>query len=143
MTAGISHEIRNPLNAAVLQLNLLSNDIERLATDLRASMRSSARAARDEMGRVAHLLEDFSSMATPSSPALRSVDLGTLAERVLDFIAPDAQLRSIRIVRTITAGHLAMIDEQQVRQVVTNICLNAIEATPAIEIAVSSDQQGV
>lgn len=129
MTAGVSHEIRNPLNSASLQLSLLTRGIDALDVSSRTPLLAPLQRVRDELGRLGHVLEDFLLMATPRVPRLGPVDAGALTSRVLDFLAKDAERHQVTVTRHLAEGAIAMADEEQLRQVVMNIALNALEAT--------------
>ena len=64
--------------------------------------------------------------------------------RVLDFLETDAERRSVRVVRHLEAGVSLELDEDQMRQVVMNLCLNALEASAPgaqIDVAVTTEDQ--
>ena len=146
MTAGLSHEIRNPLNAAGLQLSVLERRIEKLAPEIQPPLMAPLRLVRDEIERLDHLLQDFLNMARPREPKRSPVELGRLVGRVLEFLEREAERRSIHIGRHFDAGPTIEVDEDQIRQVVMNLCLNALEATgpnARIEVTVSSDAQAI
>ena len=146
MTAGLSHEIRNPLNAAGLQLSVLEHRIEKLADDVKTPLLAPLHLIRDEIERLDHLLEDFLHMARPREPDLTRVELGSLVGRVLDFFEQDAERRLIQTHRHFEEGLTVDADEYQLRQVVMNLCLNALEASPPngrIDVTIATDQTGV
>ncbi|MBK7859895.1 MAG: response regulator [Archangiaceae bacterium] len=129
MTAGLSHEIRNPLNAAGLQLQVLERRIDKLDPALRPPLLEPLTLVRDEIRRLDHLLEDFLQLARPRELVSRPVDLSELAGRVLDLLARDAERRGVTLER-----HLAQVppvagDDGRLRQVVMNLALNALEAS--------------
>ncbi len=146
MTAGLSHEIRNPLNAAGLQLSVLEHRIEKLADEVKSPLLAPLHLIRDEIERLDHLLEDFLHMARPREPDLTRVDLGALVGRVLDLFEQDAERRLVHIHRHFEAEVSVDADEYQLRQVVMNLCLNALEASPEngrIEVTVGAAHTGV
>ncbi len=91
MTAGLAHEIRNPLNAASLQLLLLEGRVDGLTEALRPALQALLRLTRNELERLANLLQDFLQMAQPPEPRLAEVELGAVIHRVLDSFDQDAQ----------------------------------------------------
>jgi two-component system sensor histidine kinase HydH len=121
LTAGLSHEIRNPLNAALLQLTVLERRIQRLAGDLHGPLLEPLVLVKDEIRRLDHILEDFLQFARPREFIPRPVDLATVVSRVLDLLGGEAERRAIRLER----------EEERLRQVLVNLMLNAVEATPA------------
>ncbi len=131
MTAGLSHEIRNPLNSASLQLSVLERRIKRLAEELHAPLLEPVTLVRDEIRRLDQLLEDFLQLARPRELRARPVDLNGLVTRVTDFLGEDAQRRNINLVRDLGEVPAARGDEERLRQVVMNLALNALDAARA------------
>ncbi len=64
LTAGLSHEIRNPLNAAVLQLSVLERRIKKMPGE-QAELMEPLGLVRDEIRRLGRLLDDFLRFARP------------------------------------------------------------------------------
>ena len=67
MTAGLSHEIRNPLNAAALQLSVLERRLQRLPPEAQPALIEPLALVKDEIRRLDHILEDFLQFARPAS----------------------------------------------------------------------------
>ncbi len=128
MTAGLSHEIRNPLNAAGLQLSVLERRIERLEPALKPLLLEPLRLVRDEIRRLDHMLEDFLQLAKPRELVARPVDLSALVGRVLDLLEKDAERRGVKLERRLAPNVTVAGDDSRLRQVVMNLALNALEA---------------
>ena len=133
MTAGLSHEIRNPLNAALLQLTVLERRVQRLGGELHGPLLEPLLLVKDEIRRLDHILEDFLQFARPREFVPRPVELCLVVARVLDLLAGEAERRSIGLVREVSGapGSTRVAgEEERLRQVLVNLTLNAIEATP-------------
>ncbi len=128
MTAGLSHEIRNPLNAATLQLEVLDRRVGRLAAADRAPLREPLRLVQAELERLDHILEDFLQFARPRELSRRALDLAALAGQVLDFHAGAFAQRAVRLERRLSGPAPIRGDEERLRQVLVNLFLNALEA---------------
>lgn len=129
LTAGLSHEIRNPLNAAMLQLEVLERRVRRLSSAEQASALEPLVLVRDEIRRLDHLLEDLLQYARPRELQRRQVDLAFLIERVTQLLASDADVRGVTITWAVPPGLTAMGDEDRLREVVINLVLNALDAS--------------
>ena len=131
MTAGLSHEIRNPLNAAGLQLVVLERGIRRLAPESQPVLLAPLKLVRDEIKRLGHLLDDFLQFARPRDVVASPVELGQLIDAVLALFAGEAEKRQVTFERDVDPA-LPPIggDGERMRQVLTNLTLNALEATP-------------
>jgi two-component system sensor histidine kinase HydH len=133
MTAGLSHEIRNPLNAALLQLTVLERRLQRLGGDLQGPLLEPLVLVKDEIHRLDHILEDFLQFARPREFVPHPVDLGEVVSRVLDLLGGEAERRAIRLERALAqepGGTPVAGEEERLRQVLVNLTLNALEATP-------------
>jgi two-component system sensor histidine kinase HydH len=130
MTAGLSHEIRNPLNAAALQLSVLERRIQKLAAPTQPALLEPLTLVKDEIRRLDHILEDFLQFARPREFVPRSIDLVPVVARVLDLLGGDAERRGVRLERDLDAVPVVAGDEERIRQVLVNLCLNALEAIP-------------
>jgi len=132
MTAGLSHEIRNPLNAAALQLAVLERRVHRLKGAEQESLLEPLRLVRDEIGRLEHLLEDFLQFARPRELNLAPLDAATAVESVVGFLTGDAERRGITLEHVVAPGLApARADPERLRQVRMNLALNALEVTPS------------
>jgi PAS domain S-box-containing protein len=129
LALNLAHEIRNPLNAAVLQLHLLRRDVDKLDEATRTGMHKRVDIVGDEVARLSRLLTDFLELARPRDAAREPVHMGELAHFVLDLERDAAEARGVKIVRDIHAdGCVAIADSAKLKQVVINLVVNALEA---------------
>jgi PAS domain S-box-containing protein len=131
LAMNLAHEIRNPLNAAVLQLHLLNKNLDRLEADegTRAGLKDRSRIVGDEIGRLNRLLTEFLELARPRGIAREPVHVPRLVDEVLDLEEESAKGRSVRIVRDLPEdGCVAIGDREKLKQVTINVVVNAIEA---------------
>ncbi len=132
VAAGLAHEIRNPLNAMGLNLELLEEQLRGTARAGGPPPAELALAARQETSRLSRLLGDFLSYARPSPLSPVPSDLNEAAGEAVAFLAPEAGLRRIRLSFTPREGGApARLDPARVRQVVLNLVANALDAVEA------------
>jgi signal transduction histidine kinase len=132
MTAGLSHEIRNPLNAASLQLQVLERRIQRLPKGEQGALLEPLHLVRDEIKRLNQVLEDFLQLARPREFTPVELDLRAVVDRVLDFLGGELERRVLKLERDLPEGLPPVAGEEgRLRQVVVNLLLNAFDATPA------------
>lgn len=131
LALNLAHEIRNPLNAAVLQLHMLGRNIDKLDAEeaVRAQLRKRAEIVGDEIGRLNRLLTEFLELSRPRQIAREPVHLAELVENVLEMEVAKVEGANLSIVREITSeGGVAVGDAAKLKQVVLNLVVNALEA---------------
>jgi len=133
MTAGLSHEIRNPLNAATLQLSVLERRVRKLPDAQQGALLEPLLLVRDEIRRLDHILEDFLQFARPREFRPGSVDVKALVRRVVDLLSSQAEARKVVLEQVVPDAPMPALagEEERLRQVLINLCLNALESTPA------------
>ena len=136
MTAGIAHEVRNPLNAAKLQLELLERRIRRTAPDPR--ILEPCELAQKEIVRLTDLLNDFLAFARPPELHVESHDVGAIVRQVVELERGTAQQHGASLELVIAPQKLvAPVDAPKIKQLVLNLIRNAIEAVaPGGHVAV-------
>lgn len=128
LTAGLSHEIRNPLNAAALQLTVLERRIHKLDDEVQRPLLQPLTLVRDEIRRLEHILQDFLQFAQPTALTLRPTPLKAVGEKVCAFLELDAERRGIALRFDCRHAPVLSADEDQLRQVLMNLSLNALDA---------------
>ncbi|HZS42137.1 MAG TPA: ATP-binding protein [Polyangia bacterium] len=130
LTAGLSHEIRNPLNAAALQLTVLERRLKKLPADAQPPLVEPLELVQSEIQRLNAILEDFLQFARPRQLVLASVELPPLLDRVLDLLSAQAERVQVRLERSFAGAPPVAGDAGRLQQAVMNLALNAIQATP-------------
>lgn len=134
LAATIAHEINNPLEAVTNLLYLIGN------TDDIAVSRSLANAAQQELARAAHASRQTLLVARVASKP-EAADLTDLLEGVIALYASRLQSKQISLSKRYRGQRVAMVAHNDVRQVVSNLLSNAIDAERVkgrIELRVSS-----
>ena len=132
MTAGLSHEIRNPLNAAGLQLAVLERRLRRLPEEDQPLLLEPVGLVRDEIRRLTRLLEEFLTFARPRELTLLPTVLATIVEAVVALFSKDAERRQISLeVKFEPALPKIAGDRERLQQALMNLILNALDATPS------------
>ncbi len=131
LTAGLSHEIRNPLNAASLQLSVLERRIRKLEHSVQGNLIEPLTLVRDEIRRLDHILQDFLEFARPAPVSLRPIAFDALLKRVTDLLSTVAENRGVSLSLSGADGAWVLGDAAQLQQVFMNLCLNAFDASPS------------
>ncbi len=128
MTAGLSHEIRNPLNAAALQLVVLERRVGKLPAGEQGPLLQPLHLVRDEIRRLDHILEDFLQFARPREFYPKPVEVAPVLDRVLTLLGGPADKRHVRVMRDFEEVPPVAGDVERLQQVVVNLGLNALDA---------------
>jgi len=131
LAAGLAHEIRNPLNAAQLQLLLVERRLGKVSDRGADAALDAARVVKAELGRLGGLVEDFLAFARPTSLRLKSGDLVDTVNGVVNLLEPDIRAAGVGIRVIGSEPVAARYDDERVRQVLHNLVRNAIEAAGA------------
>jgi PAS domain S-box-containing protein len=131
LALGLAHEIRNPLNAAVLELHLLGRGIERLSDPaVREPMKRRVGIVEAEIKRLERLLTDFLELARPRAPQREPVDLARVIGDVLELLAGAIAAHKVQLVRELSAECLAVGDVEKLKQVALNLVVNSLDVMP-------------
>lgn len=134
LTAGLAHEIRNPLNAAKLQLELLSRQATQVSDpDLSEKIASRASVVKDEISSLGTMLDEFLSLARPTVTEMKPFDLSELVGEVIELQSPVAGANGVQLESKRDASVMALGDRAKIKQVLLNLINNAVEAVSGVE----------
>ena len=124
LTAGLAHEIRNPLVAIRTFTQLLP---ERYTDpEFRESFQS---LALKEVDRICGLVNDLLSFARPSVPNVAAENVNEIVENIVRILETQAKAKGIQIYRSLATDlPKIFIDKEQIKQVSMNIILNALQS---------------
>jgi two-component system sensor histidine kinase PilS (NtrC family) len=127
MSAGMAHEIRNPLGALAGAMQMLRKDLEADET----SQRLIEIAVR-EATRLDAIITEFLQYARPPALNLAEYDLNKVLAETLDLVQHEARNRTnVTIATAPCTGALpAQVDQDQMKQVFWNLAVNAFDAMP-------------
>jgi PAS domain S-box-containing protein len=129
LTAGLAHEVRNPLNAASLQLEILGRTARKLGEPgAREAILPRVEIVKSELGRLSRLLDEFLGLARPQHLAMCPVDVGAVVSEVVALQAPVAERSGIALVADVAPIGPAHGDAAKLKQALMNLVVNAIEA---------------
>ncbi len=131
LTAGVAHEIGNPLNSLTIHLQLLARELNQAPGAADPRLRELLDVATEEVARLDHIIKRFLQALRPGKPALRSTQLDSLLNETLAFLAPELQRRRVQIEVAVAQDlPVALVDAGQMRQVFHNLVKNAAQAMP-------------
>jgi signal transduction histidine kinase len=154
VSGGVAHEVKNPLNAILLHVEVAKAKLSRGDTDIQQQMEIISR----EILRLDRVVKTFLDFTRPVELNLGNVAFGDLLAEIVDLARPQATARQINIVVDERAdGAEIRVDRDLLKQAVLNVVVNAIEAMPEggelrfestaaddmVEIRVSDTGQGI
>ena len=130
LTAGLAHEVRNPLNAATLQLDVLRRTAARVQdTSIRRKIERRTNVVQDELQRLSLLLDDFLNLARARRLEPVRCEVRVLLEEVVELRRPEIESQGIEFIQDIDLGTCVLVAERdRLKQVVNNLITNAVEA---------------
>ncbi|HMD17608.1 MAG TPA: ATP-binding protein [Terriglobales bacterium] len=145
LTRGVAHEVKNPINAIVLHLQLLQNKLQQDDPETRRHMDIIGNEIH-RLDRVVQILVDFT---RPRDLRLEDADLRKILESVSALAAPDAKRHGVRIVLELpnrplsnkevpneelpseNDALLVRVDSDLMKQAILNLVLNGVQSMTA------------
>jgi PAS domain S-box-containing protein len=145
LTRGVAHEVKNPINAIVLHLQLLQNKLQQDDPDTRRHM-DIIGSEIHRLDRVVQILVDFT---RPRDLRLEDVDLRKILESVSVLAAPDAARHGVSVVLELPNHDLlkadlankdlpnendelpVRIDSDLMKQAILNLVINGVQSMAA------------
>src|ERR1700726_4594429 len=130
LTRGVAHEVKNPINAIVLHLQLLQNKLQHIDPDTRRHI-DIIGGEIHRLDRVVQILVDF---MRSRELHLEQVDLRRLLEEVALLAAPDAARHRVRVVLELSKDDdvlMVRVDSDLMKQAILNLVLNGVQSMTA------------
>jgi two-component system nitrogen regulation sensor histidine kinase GlnL len=126
LAAGLHHEIKNPLGALSLHVQLLE---ERLGDRADNEAAESLGVLKTEVTRISGVLESFRDFASVERLNRTDADLPELVRQTVDLIRPQAEGQGVRLTLKLPKEELPSLaaDEARLEQVLLNLVMNALE----------------
>jgi signal transduction histidine kinase len=127
LTRGVAHEVKNPINAIVLHLQLLQNKLAEQEPDTRRHV-DIIDSEIHRLDRVVQTLVDFT---RPRDLHLEEIDLRRLLDDVAQLAAPDAEQHGVTIQRQRAPQPLPVkVDLDLMKQAFLNVVINGVQSMP-------------
>lgn len=125
LTSGVAHEVRNPLNAITLHLEVLKTKLEGQEVMVAAELETISR----EISRLDKVVRTFLDFTRPVKFTLRAVNLHDLAVETISLVEPQARQRQVEIENlSSTKDAVIQGDWDSLKQALLNVIINGIEA---------------
>ncbi|MBI4590812.1 MAG: PAS domain S-box protein [Candidatus Rokubacteria bacterium] len=124
LAANIAHEIRNPLASLSGAIEVLSRELPRGDHDRLVQI------VLRESDRLNHIVKEFLEYARPAPLHPLAVNVGEVLDEVLLLLEHRSLPADLKVRRDYDGSVSALLDPQQFRQAIWNLCINAVEAMP-------------
>jgi PAS domain S-box-containing protein len=143
LTSGVTHEVKNPLNALMIHLEIIRSKLGARSDDVGRSLEVMG----TEIRRLDRVVQGFLKFARPQELKLTPVDLGALLASTTSLLEEEWRAAGIRFVLGLHPDlPLVTGDEELLRQAFLNIVQNACQAMPsggAIVITAAPVEEGM
>ena len=127
VSGGVAHEVKNPLNAILLHVEVARSKLARGDTDVAPQMEIVSR----EILRLDRVVKTFLDFSRPVELHFAAVPLNELVAEIVDLARPQAEFSKIRIsVHQDADTGEVRVDRDLLKQAFLNVVVNAIEAMP-------------
>lgn len=126
LSAGIVHEVRNPLAAIKGAVEILEDELAE-----NSPRREFADLAKREVERLDKLVGEFLRFARPAKLAFAAANLNEIAESVIWLVENQATSQSVAIEKDFQENlPVVLVDAEQIKQVLLNLAINSLQAMP-------------
>jgi len=142
LSAGMAHEIKNPLGSIMGSIEILESEVQE-----GDAKREFVEILKKEIQRLSEIVSNHLDLVRTGTPQRELHDLQGIVESVVELTNQQAAKQGVRL-QVDAAGDppRVMLDGQQVRQAVLNLVINAIQALPRggqVRVRVEADAQHV
>ncbi len=127
ITRGVAHEVKNPINAIVLHLQLLQSKLHSVDPDTHRHMK----IIDSEIHRLDRVVQTLVDFTRPRDIRWEAIDLRKILDDVAALASPEAEQHGVTIKRVVSPVPLEVkVDTDFVKQAMLNVVLNGVQAMP-------------
>ena len=147
VAAGIAHEVRNPLNALQINLQILDQELRVLVPDRTAHVYSVLAKISRELGNLDNFVSEFLRYARPPRLKIETVLVRQLLADLVTFLEPQFAEREVALRLSSKRGPRQIrADSFQLKLALLNLLLNALQASApggAVSITTGEEDGGL
>jgi signal transduction histidine kinase len=126
LSAGMAHEIKNPLGSIMGSIEILES-----AVPEGDDRHEFVRILRKEIQRLSSIVSSHLDLVRPEKPEREPHDVGEIARSVVELMRKQATNRGVELSSSVADGlPTLMVDGQQIRQAILNLVINGVQALP-------------
>ena len=131
LTAGVGHEVKNPINAMVVHLELLKSKLSRLEGDSLEGAQRHVTILAGEMQRLDRVVQALADFTRPMELKLQEKDLRNVVASVIELTGFEMSENGVIVGTEMPQDPLMVrLDAELVRQALLNLLLNGMQAMP-------------
>jgi signal transduction histidine kinase len=133
LTAGVGHEVKNPINAMVVHLELLRGKLTPGGREAFAGAQRHVDILSGEMQRLDRVVQTLADFSRPMDLHLKEHDLRQVVGVVMELTAAEMEENGVRV--TVEAPHESMmvrVDAELMQQALLNLLLNGMQAMSGV-----------
>jgi two-component system, sporulation sensor kinase A len=132
LSASLAHEIKNPLNSIVINMEILRNMLHKAFVEKKDRPYEKYLAViNEEINRLDRVIKDFLSYAKPQSSSFKAININNIIRNTAEFIAQEAKKQEIEINLDLDKDIYEVHgEENQLKQIFLNLLLNSLQAMP-------------
>jgi PAS domain S-box-containing protein len=129
LSAGVAHEIKNPLASIDIHIQLMNREIQKFDQDNMKNIKNFLAIVKEEIDRLNSIVQDFLFAVRPMSMSLSRENINDILKELVDFLKYELEEADIRIVLELDDDlPTVMVDAKYIKQAFMNIIKNSIEA---------------
>ena len=130
LSAGIAHEVKNPINATVIHLELLKQQLASPSSD-RAAVNEHLAVIAAQMRRLDEVVQGFLKFIRPEDLKLQATPVAVLVDAIQPIVAAEAERSGVQLTVDIPRGLPDIrVDPGMMQQALLNLAINACQAMP-------------
>lgn len=140
LTAGVAHEIKNPLNSLSIHAQLLDGAIQKIVARQKGGEQTAERILQscdiigEEVERLRQCVDDFIEAARPRKPSFCPMDLNRIVEDLARSARLEFESKGIELKTRLDPDlPVLQLDEKQIRSALRNLLRNALDAVEGRE----------
>jgi signal transduction histidine kinase len=143
LASGLAHEIRNPLNAMNMNLQMLEDDLQQLR-EQDPEIGTMLESTKREIKRLERLVNNFLAYARPAAARFERRDLNELVADLVRFLDEDFKQAGVELAAELEPLLPTVeLDETQFKQALINLMVNARQVLPKGGKVVARTRAGV
>ncbi len=131
LTAGVGHEVKNPINAMVVHLELLKSKLAGMNGGATNGAQRHVEILAGEMQRLDRVVETLADFSRPMELHLNDRDLREIVATVVALTSAEMEENGVEVVTEVPRGPvMARVDAGLMQQALLNLVLNGMQAMP-------------